>query len=287
MALELRSIMLLATDQAGSVLCVVAAELSNVFAYAPFGYDALTDTLTLSMFNGEAREPHSCCYLLGNGYRIFNPGIGRFHTPDSLSPFGEGGVNVYTYCSSDPINNTDPSGHVGAGLIGKTLSFADDLPSKIWGNHLITNKILGNLDNPSLARLSQTSFDMNTLISQYSSINLSKKIKTVPNATKRSNFLDDASQGLQTGILPQTVSISANHARLMDEIRVLGKPRNNPLAVHEPAKRMLRYNRNNDMATRLKLAEFSRNVQNRSITIGSGINGRRQGFLVANNNLRR
>ncbi|EGH35731.1 hypothetical protein PSYJA_44541, partial [Pseudomonas syringae pv. japonica str. M301072] len=34
-------------------------------------------------------------YLLGNGYRAFNPVLMRFNSPDSLSPFGEGGVNAY------------------------------------------------------------------------------------------------------------------------------------------------------------------------------------------------
>jgi RHS repeat-associated protein len=51
-------------------------------------------------------------YLLGNGYRVFNPVIRRFHHPDSLSPFGKGGINSYVYCFSDPINRKDPSGHV-------------------------------------------------------------------------------------------------------------------------------------------------------------------------------
>lgn len=37
----------------------------------------------------------------------------RFTNPDSLSPFGAGGVNPYAYCGGDPINNADPSGHIG------------------------------------------------------------------------------------------------------------------------------------------------------------------------------
>jgi hypothetical protein len=35
----------------------------------------------------------------------------RFNSPDSWSPFGEGGINSYTYCLGDPVNGTDRSGH--------------------------------------------------------------------------------------------------------------------------------------------------------------------------------
>lgn len=35
----------------------------------------------------------------------------RFNSPDSWSPFGEGGLNYYAYCMGDPVNRTDPTGH--------------------------------------------------------------------------------------------------------------------------------------------------------------------------------
>ncbi|PHM60465.1 RHS repeat-associated core domain-containing protein [Xenorhabdus stockiae] len=41
----------------------------------------------------------------------------RFTAPDSLSPFGAGGLNPYAYCLGDPINRTDPSGHLSVGSI--------------------------------------------------------------------------------------------------------------------------------------------------------------------------
>jgi len=45
-----------------------------------------------------------------------------FLSPDPLSPFGEGGINPYAYCSGDPINFRDPSGLVEApGRIAWTL----------------------------------------------------------------------------------------------------------------------------------------------------------------------
>ena len=66
-------------------------------------------------FNGEVRDEQSGWYLLGRGYRAYNPSLMRFHSPDSLSPFGEGGINPYVYCAGDPINFSDPTGHASRG----------------------------------------------------------------------------------------------------------------------------------------------------------------------------
>jgi len=73
-------------------------------------------------FNGERCDPVTGNYPLGNGYRTYSPALMRFTCPDSLSPFGAGGINPYAYCAGDPVNHTDPSGHlswqawVGIGL---------------------------------------------------------------------------------------------------------------------------------------------------------------------------
>jgi len=63
-------------------------------------------------FNGERLDSVSSNYLLGNGYRAYNPQLKRFICPDSWSPFGQGGINPYAYCVGDPINRADPSGHM-------------------------------------------------------------------------------------------------------------------------------------------------------------------------------
>jgi len=65
----------------------------------------------LLAFNGEVRDQASGWYLLGQGYRAYNPTLMRFHSPDSLSPFGAGGVNPYGYCQGNPIAFQDPTGH--------------------------------------------------------------------------------------------------------------------------------------------------------------------------------
>ncbi|WP_231656213.1 RHS repeat-associated core domain-containing protein [Pseudomonas californiensis] len=81
--------------------------------YTPYGHrHTSAPGLDLIGFNGEPLDPITGHYLLGNGYRAYNPVLKRFNSPDSLSPFGKGGLNAYSYCVGDPVNRSDPSGHV-------------------------------------------------------------------------------------------------------------------------------------------------------------------------------
>jgi RHS repeat-associated core domain len=75
------------------------------------------DNSSLLGFNGERIDPVLGGYHLGNGYRLYSPSLRRFTSPDSMSPFGQGGINPYAYCEGDPINHTDPTGHVRLGAI--------------------------------------------------------------------------------------------------------------------------------------------------------------------------
>lgn len=63
-------------------------------------------------FNGEVREPDTGWYLLGNGYRAYDPQLRCFLRPDSESPFGAGGLNPYSYCLGNPVGMRDPTGHM-------------------------------------------------------------------------------------------------------------------------------------------------------------------------------
>jgi len=78
-------------------------------AFTPYGYTALVPSEL--GFNGEYRNTFGL-YVLGQGYRHYSPSLARFMTPDMLSPLYEGGLNAYAYCLGDPINHTDPSGHI-------------------------------------------------------------------------------------------------------------------------------------------------------------------------------
>lgn len=62
-------------------------------------------------FNGKLLESLTGHYVLGHGYRAYNPVLLRFLQPDNWSPFGLGGLNPYGYCVGDPVNNSDPTGH--------------------------------------------------------------------------------------------------------------------------------------------------------------------------------
>lgn len=110
---------LLATDLQRSVSHVVADGQHESLVYPPYGHQSPESGLSsLLGFNGERRDPVTGHYLLGNGYRAFNPVLMRFNSPDSLSPFGKGGVNAYAYCAGDPVNRVDPTGNYIQGLMG-------------------------------------------------------------------------------------------------------------------------------------------------------------------------
>lgn len=116
------------TDAYGHVLQVLSADDKTRHAYAPFGQRPVMDGVgSLFGFGGEPLDPATGCYLLGNGYRAYDPVLMRFHRPDSWSPFDGGGLNPYAYCLGDPINLSDPTGHIstwGWIKIGLTAAFA-------------------------------------------------------------------------------------------------------------------------------------------------------------------
>ncbi|MCY1265155.1 hypothetical protein PSJE_02120 [Pseudomonas jessenii] len=103
---------LLATDQQRSVLNALSTTGPQPVTYTAYGHRSPENgLLSLLGFNGERRDPLTGHYPLGFGYRQFNPVTMRFNSPDSLSPFGDGGLNGYAYCVGDPVNRSDPTGH--------------------------------------------------------------------------------------------------------------------------------------------------------------------------------
>lgn len=118
---------LLGLDSQGSVLLARHDRQTTACAYSAYGHrQASSDLRSALGFAGERLDPVSGSYHLGNGYRAYNPVLMRFNVPDSWSPFGAGGLNPYAYCVGDPINRTDPSGHlswqawlgIGLGIVG-------------------------------------------------------------------------------------------------------------------------------------------------------------------------
>lgn len=116
---------LLATDQQRSILHTVGERPHPPIAYSPYGHHCAESGLTILLgFNGERRDAITGHYVLGNGYRAFNPVLMRFNSPDSLSPFGKGGLNAYAYCLGDPVNGSDPTGNT-AWFLRTTMEIAE------------------------------------------------------------------------------------------------------------------------------------------------------------------
>lgn len=121
------------TDQTDSVLWTKAANGATTLPrYTPWGYSAEAQA-PMPGFNGERTDPVSGAQNLGNGYRAYNPILMRFNRPDDWSPFGAGGINAYVYCAGDPVNNSDPSGHLSTsgiiGILGAVLGLLAAIPT--------------------------------------------------------------------------------------------------------------------------------------------------------------
>ncbi|WP_339492434.1 RHS repeat domain-containing protein [Pseudomonas sp. EA_15y_Pfl2_R67] len=109
--------LLLLTDAKRSVIGENQGSDVRSVVYGAYGErDENNGLQSLLAFNGEAVESTGW-YLLGNGYRAYNPSLMRFHSPDSMSPFGAGGLNCYMYCAGNPIAFSDPSGHRPQSLV--------------------------------------------------------------------------------------------------------------------------------------------------------------------------
>jgi RHS repeat-associated protein len=105
---------LLVSDQQRSVWYLTEPAGTVQQVYSPYGHRHLeSGSSSLLGFTGEAVDAQTGHYLLGNGHRAFNPVLMRFNSPDSLSPFGRGGLNPYAYCLGDPVNFIDPTGRFG------------------------------------------------------------------------------------------------------------------------------------------------------------------------------
>ncbi|MBC3455130.1 RHS repeat-associated core domain-containing protein [Pseudomonas mosselii] len=122
-------IALLATDRQRSTFYHQTREHGSAFSYSAYGHDPVDNgKVSLLGFTGEPRTNRGY-YLLGKGYRCYNSTLMRFNSPDSYSPFGSGGLNAYIFCEGDPINYTDPTGHMRRSSSTSSLPSYDAPPS--------------------------------------------------------------------------------------------------------------------------------------------------------------
>ena len=120
------------------------------YAYSCYGFKASTPAMPILGFNGQTVDPITGNYHLGIGYRAYNCILMRFHSPDSASPFERGGLNAYAYCSGDPVNYQDPSGHGRSFknlFRSKTLSERRDIALQAIEENPVLNKYKPIADN--------------------------------------------------------------------------------------------------------------------------------------------
>lgn len=123
---------LLGVDRQVSVLHALGARGRSESTYCVFGFDPReASEHPLLRFNEQIKEAPGF-YLLGCGYRAYNPVLRVFQSPDSWSPFGTGGLNAYAYCGLDPVNNEDRTGHAT-----KKVTSLPRLPTIFEGRELL------------------------------------------------------------------------------------------------------------------------------------------------------
>ncbi|WP_024683591.1 RHS repeat-associated core domain-containing protein [Pseudomonas syringae] len=164
---------LLATDQQQSVTAAQGLE----FAYTPYGHRHPSGPASLPGFTGQRVDSVTGHYLLGNGYRAFNPVLMRFNSPDSLSPFGEGGVNAYGYCGGDPVNWVDWTGSTPALLKGLLRALKVMKPSRRLSSGNITGTSLQSLPDGINSRFSASGPQLShsAVVQQVESVSVSAK----------------------------------------------------------------------------------------------------------------
>lgn len=97
-------------DHLGSVQEVVAEDGTLVarYDYKPYGERVLVSGSYESAKGYTGHDYHAASGLVLTRYRAYDPGTGRWLSPD---PIGEsGGMNLYGYVGGDPVNAVDPLG---------------------------------------------------------------------------------------------------------------------------------------------------------------------------------
>ena len=238
---------LLATDQQRSVLGTRGLSGSHPLAYSPYGHrPAENGLLSLLGFNGERPDPLTGHYHLGNGYRQFNPVLMRFNSPDSWSPFGEGGLNTYGYCGGDPRNRADPTGHMLKGLFNgfnKQFSLTSfpanqtkliDLDEDIF---IEISKYLSGSDMNNLRLVSKDIKRMTDLVSSHNfKTYLNKNAPHIFSPDKPASSLDkviEVGLGRITGVSSSEASnhISVNMAKNLYDTHTVSTYSYNPTSL--------------------------------------------------------
>lgn len=135
--------LLLATDLQQSILAELDQSGPNRRAYSAYGVPSSQRPPGSRLgLNGQISERPTGWYHLGNGHRVYNPVLMRFHSPDRLSPFGKGGINAYAYCGGSPVGRVDPSGKWWLSVVGQAIgTFIGGLFAGAAANRVFTKVV--------------------------------------------------------------------------------------------------------------------------------------------------
>lgn len=172
--------LLLASDSRQTVLAHSGHTGLSRQSYSAYGYQH-NPAASRTGFNGQLREPQGW-YHLGNGHRLYNPALMRFHSQDSLSPFGEGGLNGYAYCFGDPINYTDPNGKMPDWLFHWAIPTAALVLS---GGLLLANILTAVVAPHTLVGLTLGSARLSVMGSTFGMVGATTQLASPPGSTAR------------------------------------------------------------------------------------------------------
>ena len=246
---------LLATDQQTSVLNGISPlGDQHPQVYSPFGYHPINASLNAVDFNGERAEPITGHYLLGQGYRAFNPVLMRFNSPDSWSPFGEGGINAYAYCENDPVNKADPTGHIPSVFkrLREIIRIKPKTPKTPTGHFEkitiepdIPAQIFSYLPGKDLANLARTSSSMRELVNANT-----PTLKTLQEANLPLGGDFAIRDGTALGVLPSVVLNDSREQIVRLQAQIAGfyaqVPGVNQRGLYASGRRAAIYIRNTD-----------------------------------------
>jgi RHS repeat-associated protein len=228
---------LLITDEQRSLLNSLDAGSLQPLAFAPYGFLPPERSRTnLLGFKGERPDPVTGHYLLGNGYRAYNPVLMRFNSPDSWSPFGRGGINAYAAFDGDPVNKNDPGGHFSFYMIVKLTSAL-----KKWRSRALfklermpdvpLRNVLGYLKGNDVKSLAMTSSKMHRNVKN-SRLPIGKILgSTEPGTVDQAQRLSDISFGKKQGYLPAQV-IGDRHYAAIAKGQELPDPEIRDFSIH-------------------------------------------------------
>lgn len=234
-----------AVDLQSSILRSVNAVESQSRSYSPYGYQVGRGGRVTGLlgFNGERADPVTGHYLLGQGYRAYNPVLMRFNSPDNLSPFGKGGMSSYSFCEGDPVNNADPDGHMSQfwrvvkdsitsksifNKISETHAVTPSeaanplgLFSRVEGAPHITETILSGLNGKDLASFSATSRVLRSTVDEF--VRPAQTLFGYKGHERLLTVFENAAQGKVNGILPRDAIVGIKHLKVMQSIRAKRK----------------------------------------------------------------